>query len=333
MKRIASPLAAIAVALVSLASSAWAQDVVEVTLSRYGTYEQRTAGEPTPIPDGSGDSAFSILTLMGMSSEFLSDPDNLLFVRAVTLQPPAPASLLGMDFFEGFGGFLYFDTFPSAAALESEFRTGNYLYTFGSLISGDQKFSLSIGTRELPAAPHITNFEATRQVDPTQPFTLVWTPESPDQGGAQLEIYDVESGDLVYDSGPIFGAHTSAEIPANSMTAGKVYQAELSATRIEFADPNSVPSRTAISSSLTRIELRTVGGAGGSLSIASIEVNPDGSLKLIVNCTPNQLLQVQRSGSLTPDWQTVDSQTPTESPAILNLPAPPEDVSYYQAVQ
>lgn len=333
MKRNASPLVTLAFALASLASSGRAQDVVDLTLSRYGTYEQLTAGEPTPIPDVAGQSAFSVLAVMGMSSEFLSDPDNLLFVRAVTLQPPAPASLLGMDFSEGFGGFLYYDTFTSAAALESGFRSGNYLYTFGSLISGDQKFTLSIGTRELPVAPHITNFEATRQVDPTQPFTLVWTPVSPDQGGAQLGVYDVETGELIYDSGPIFGAHTSAEIPANSMAAGKVYQAEVSGTRIEFADPTSVPSRTAISSSLTRIELRTVGGAGGSLSIASIEVNPDGSLKLIVNCTPNQQLQVQRSGSLPPDWQTVDSQTPTESPAILNLPAPPGGISFYQAVQ
>lgn len=333
MKRISFPRTAVLVAFVSFAASGWAQDVVDLSLSRYGTYEQLTAAEPTPIPDVPDESAFSVLAVMGMSSDFLSDPDNLLFVRAVTLQPPAPASLLGMDFSDAFGGFLYYETFTSAAALESEFRSGNYLYTFGSLISGDQKFTLRVGTRELPAAPHITNFEATKKVDPTQPFTLVWTPESPDQGGAQLEVYDVETGELVYDSGSILGAHTSAEIPANSMKTGKVYQAEVSATRVEFADPNSVPSRTAISSTLTRIELRTGGGGGGSLSIASIEVNPDGSLKLIVNCTPNQSLQVQRSGSLIPDWQTVDSRNPAESPAIINLPAPPGGVSYYQAVQ
>ncbi|MFO1461851.1 MAG: hypothetical protein U1G08_20925 [Verrucomicrobiota bacterium] len=327
-----SPLLLI-VTVTCLASCGWAQDVVDINLTRYGTYEQLTAGEPTPVPDSDQEDPFSVLTMMGMSGDFLSDPDNLLFVRAVTLQPPAPASLLGLNFSEGFGGFLYYDSFTSAAALESEFRAGNYLYTFGSLISGDQKFTLRVGTRELPAAPHITNFQATRQVDPTQPFTLTWTPESPEQGGAQLDVYDVETGNPVYESGPIPGAHTSAEIPANSMQTGKVYRAEVSATRVEFSDPNTVPTRTVLSSTLTRIELRTGGGGGGSLSIASIEVNPDGTLTLIVNCTPNQLVQVQRSGSLLPDWQTVDSRTPTESPVIIHLPAPPGGVSYYQAVQ
>ncbi|MBL9175295.1 MAG: hypothetical protein JNL10_17275 [Verrucomicrobiales bacterium] len=324
-------IAAIAV-LVSLTSLARAQDVVDISLSRFGTYEQVTPGGPTPIPD-TDEAPFAVISVMGMSPEFLSDPDNLIFVRAVTLQPPAPGALIGMDFSESFGGFLYYEPFASAALLESEFRSGNYLYTFGSLILGDQKFTIRVGTRELPTAPWITNFEATRQVDPTRPFTLNWTPESPEQGGAQLEVTDVETGELVYDSNPIFGAHTSAEIPANVLVAGKVYRAEVSATRVEFADPGSVPTRTAISSSLTRIELRTTGGGGAPLSIASIESNPDGSLKLIVNCTPNQPLQVQRSASLAPDWQTVDSRTPAESPAIIPLPAPPGGVSYYQAVQ
>lgn len=168
------------------------------------------------------------------------------------------------------------------------------------------RFAVSVGPG--------TGFEATRQVDPTRPFTLNWTPESPEQGGAQLEVTDVETGELVYDSNPIFGAHTSAEIPANVLVAGRVYRSEISATRVEFADPSSVPTRTAISGSLTRIELRTTGGGGAPLSIASIESNPDGYLKLIVNCTPNQPLPVQRSERPSPDGRP---WTPGHPPSPL----------------
>lgn len=310
-----------------------AQDVAAVSLVRSGNFQQVSEGEPQPTPPTDDSSPFSCFSVMEMSEAFLSDPDNLDFVRGVTLQPPT-GSLRGMDFYEIFGGFVYFQDFTSQAALESAFRAGNYRFTFSSFLTGDEVSLIGVPETALPTAPRVLNFPAAQQVDPAQSFTLSWTPASPENGGAQLEVYDWETGAPVYDSGPLLGAVAAAEIPAGILQPGKSYQAELTASRFDAFDPDNVPTRSAYSNVTTVLLLKTGSGGGGTLAITSIAQEPVGSVTFTIDCQPGVPLELQRATALGSNWETVQTVTPDSSPAILILPLTDlGNASFFQAAQ
>lgn len=303
----------------ALTLPALGQDVVAITLFRTGEFLQADAGSPVPAPASDGEDPFSILSVMEMSGEFLSDPDNLIFVRGVTLQPPTGA-LRAMDFFDLFGGFVLFDTFTSQSALESAYRAGNYQYTFGSLIVGDQVYRMPVPDASFPEAPHIVNFAAAQNVDPSQSFTLEWSPAAPEQGGATVEVFDAETGEQVYDSDTLVGAVSSAEIPANILRPGRIYEVEVTVTRLDVFEDGTIPSFYASAASMTLLPLKTGSDGGGELSIQSIILEPGGEVQLIIECQPGVPLEIQRVDALSAVWQTIQSETPSSSPAVVVVP-------------
>jgi len=307
------PLAAV------FAVSSLAQDVVALSLTRTGEYQQLDAGAPVPIPSADGEDPFSLLAVMGMSGEFLSDPDNLIFVRGVTLEPPTGA-LRAMDFFDLFGGYVLFDSFTSASAMQSAYRAGNYEFTFGSLITGDQVFRMSVPDAALPEPAHVQNFTAAQSVDPSDAFTLQWTPAAPENGGAELLVFDVETGEEVYYSDTILGAVTSAEIPPNTLRPGRIYEAEIVLTRLDVLEDATIPTYFATAVSQTLLPLKTGSDGGGALAIQSIILEPAGEVRLIIECQPGLPLEVQRSDVLGGIWQTIQSETPASSPATVLVP-------------
>ncbi|HRI12774.1 MAG TPA: hypothetical protein PLX89_07185 [Verrucomicrobiota bacterium] len=297
-----------------------AQDVADISLFRSGSYLQLGDSAPEPIPETPEESPFILLSVMQMTDSFLSDPDNLLFVSAVTMDPPT-GLLRGMDFIEDFAGFVYFDTFTTALALENAFRAGTYQFTFGSLIVGDEVFNLSLPNASMLAPPQILNFEAAQAVDPTRSFVFNWTPDSPDFGGARLEVYDTADGTQAYDSGPILGAVSSAEIPANTLQIDRSYQAEITFTRFDVLENESIPTQAAGSMVTTRVSLKTSSGVSPTVRILSISVDTADQAVLVIECTPGIPLSLQQAGSLTANWETVRAFTPDTSPAEVTLSA------------
>lgn len=332
MKSLSHPGRALLLAII-LNLPALSQDVSYIELYRTGDYQQFTEGDPVPVPPDEWGGPFSLLTVMGMSGDFLSDPDNLLFVRAVTLQPPTGA-LLGLDFLEAVGGFALYDSFPSASALQSAYRAGPYRYTFGSLITGDEVFRMTISDASLPEPPRIINFAAAQNVDPSDAFTLSWTPASPEDGIAELTVFDAETGELVFESDTLSGAVTSATIPADTLRSGRTYEAEVTISRLDVLVEDAVPSLFATSSSLTLLPLKAGSGGGGALAIQAIVLESDGEVQLIVECQPGVPLAIQRSTALGGQWQTIQSETPAASPATLRVPLSSfGDLSFLRATQ
>lgn len=317
----------------TLTVAALSQDVRSVELFRTGDYQQFEDADPVPFPSENGEDPFTVLAVMGMSDEFLSDPDNLIFVRAVTLQPPS-GSLRAMDFFEFFGGFILVDSFTSATAMQSAFRAGNYQYTFSSVLTGDEVFRMSIADAALPDPARVVNFAEAQQVNPADAFTLQWSPASPEDGGAELVVFDAETGEMVYDSDTLLGAVSSATIPANTLRAGRLYEAELTVTRLDVLEDGITPSQFATSASMTLLPLKTGSDGGGALAIQSIILETEGEVQLIIECQPGVPLEVQRSNPLGGEWQTIQTQIPAASPVALRVPlASFGDLSFLRAAQ
>jgi len=317
----------------SLWSGAGAQDVADVALYRSAYYQQISSAEPEPATPAEGNSPFTAMSVMEMSEAFLNDPENLGWIRAVTLQRPT-GSLMGMTFIESLAGFVAFETFTSAAALESAYREGIYRFTLSSFLTGDENYSLGLPDRSLLPPPRVLNFAAAQELDAAQPFTLRWEPRSTQQELIELEVFDVETGERIYDAGILDGPLDSLTIPADSLPPGKTYQAELIITRIDADDFESVPSRYASTGVLTALPMRTRSGGGGSLAIAALSLDADGSVRCTITCQPGVPLELQRSTSLGSNWQTVESTTPESSPVTLVLPGGSlGDLSFLRAVQ
>jgi hypothetical protein len=317
----------------SLWSGVGAQDVADVSLYRSAYYQQVSDAAPEPSAPADGNVPFTAVSVMEMSDAFLSDPENLDWIRAVTLQPPT-GPLSGMTFNESFAGFVVFDTFTSAAALESAYREGIYRFTLSSFLTGDETYNLGLPDRSLLPPPRILNFTSAQDLDAAQPFTLRWEPRSTVELYIELEIFDVETGERVYDAGILDGPLDSLTIPANSLLADKTYQAELIVTRIDTDDFESVPSRYASTGVLTALSMRTRSGSGGDLIITGLSLDADGSVRCTITCQPGVPLELQRLAGLGSQWQTVESTTPASSPMTVVLPGESlGELSFLRAVQ
>lgn len=309
--------------LLPILASTWnvrAQDVADISLYRSTVYRQTTDGEPQPITPSEVESPFSALAVMEMTGAFLSDPDNLEFVRATTLQPPT-GSLRALSFFDVFGGFVGYETFTSGAALESAFRAGNYRYTFSSFITGDEKHDLGVPDGSLLPVRRILDFAATQKVDPALPFVVRWNPLTAAPQFSDLEIRDPDTGDTVYDSGYLDGPVASIEIPAGILQPGRTYAAGLTITRVDTEDTANVPNRYASTAVTTEFDLKTISGGGDPLAITTIAVDPNGSVRLVITCKAGVPLEVQRATGLGSEWQTISTTVPVASPATVILPA------------
>lgn len=127
----------------------------------------------------------------------------------------------------------YFETqatFDSESELDAIYQDGNYHATVvvNGVESTHGPFNLAGGTA--PNQPYFTNFNAFQQVDPSQPFTVEWTPfdSPPADGRVSLEIEEAPGySDLDLDVEGILVTDSSATIPANSLEPNNRYIATL----------------------------------------------------------------------------------------------------------
>ena len=295
-----------------------AQEVVDVSLYRAGFYEQTGASEPQPIPETPDESPFYFLAVMAMSEEFLSDPDNLIFVRGTTLQPPS-GSLRALDFLEVFGGFVDFRTYTSAEALQAANRDGTYTFTFSSVLTGDSEFSLFVPDAAIPQPAQVLNFAAAQSIDPQQNFVLSFTPDSPAVGGVRLEVYSAADGQQVYDSGPVAGVQSALTLPAGTLQPGADYIAEIAFTRLDLNDNANFPSRSAGSVATTRLPLKASSGEVPAPQITGIARNDADELVLTIQCTPGVPLVVTQAASLAESGSVLRTLTPEASPVQVSI--------------
>ncbi|MBX3734303.1 MAG: hypothetical protein KF791_17135 [Verrucomicrobiae bacterium] len=329
-----SPSAGLLLAVsLTLLGAMQAQDVSAVTLFRTANYVQSTVDNVAPEPPEDGVLPYTAFANMEMTDDFLSDPDNLLFVRGVTLQPPS-GPLRTLQFVEFYGGFTQEEGFQSADGLENAYRAGTYRFTFGSLITGDQIFQVPVAEQSLLTPARVTNFDAAQQVDPGAVFPIQWSPPAPEDGGVSLEIWDLNTGDLVFELEQFDTPATSALIPAGLLQPGRDYEVELILARRDFEDDSALPHRLAATLATTRLPLRTTSGGSAAPVITSITLDPAGALQLVVTCRVGIALELEQSATPESAWSPLQSVVPDVSPATLTLPAASlPDVAFLRVVQ
>jgi hypothetical protein len=132
-------------------------------------------------------------------------------------------------------------------AMNGEWPPGNFTYTITSASDGTKSSVMNLSSDFYPSAPRISNFAEAQMILASQNFTLTWDSlQRPAMDFAYLRIE--QNGALVFETSPIPGAvgalngfATSVTIPANRLSAGKVYTATLTSWHAIARDTTTIP--------------------------------------------------------------------------------------------
>ena len=158
--------------------------------------------------------------------------------------------------------------FEHRLELDATYGDGTYTVTINAVNDGQRVIGLNLSGDAYPSTPRYSNLTAARAIDHTADFTLTWDAMA---GGTAGDIVMVEiqqeggNGDSEVfaspspgEAGQLTGLNTSVVIPANTLAAGREYQAT-----IRFIKPTAMDSTYA--SGLagymkeTQTQLRTAG--------------------------------------------------------------------------
>ena len=230
----------------------------------------------------------------------------------------------------------YKESFASRADLDDAYPTGSYLLELrDQTVTTTNSVALQVNATGYPPIPHFSSFPATQAVDATHDATLAWDPFAGATTNAEfisLNVYTPD-GTLVYRAPDPCSGRTLAPdagqtvIPANTLTNGVSYTAELSFSHLTDRDKEmaGVPgSGFASLTRITRLVLKTGSGQPGGPApmVNRISVNATSGLVFEIAFTPGQPVVIESTPSLGGAFQTLLTTNPPASPVTITLPIP-----------
>ncbi len=299
-------------------------------LSKQVNYRQTSADAPAQDPD-LGASAFAFMDLPGTS----------LGTGVVTLKVPTSTpfvfKLKVLDPIINVGDAsrrFFVEKFASRADLDDAYPAGSYaLELRNSGVTVTNTVSLQVTATGYPPIPHYSNFAATQSVEATRDATVAWDPYAGSSTNSEfisLNVY-APDGTLVFRAPDPCHNRTLAPdasgvvIPANTLTNGVSYTAELSFSHLTDHDKTltGVPGTGLASlSRITRLTLKTGAGAvtAPAPTLNRIAFTAPSSLVLELAFTPGQPFTVESAPALGGTFQPLLTTNPPVSPVILTLP-------------
>ncbi|MBU6401899.1 MAG: hypothetical protein KGS61_16405, partial [Verrucomicrobia bacterium] len=193
-------------------------------------------------------------------------------VNSATLQVPGGA-VETLSSQTGSTQFQFKSNFATAAALDTAFTAGSYVYAISTAHDGlKNALSLALPPDNFPAAPVVSNFGAAQAVNAAADFTLTWGSFS---GGTTNDLIEVEVDDATtfqtvfstpYPGSPgvLNGTAVSVVIPAGTLTTNRSYQVNLTFDKITSFDQASYPGAIGVVLFAARTSLTLVTGAGAA---------------------------------------------------------------------
>jgi hypothetical protein len=251
--------------------------------------------------------------------------------------PPAPLphklDFLSATTFIGTGLSVQNQSFSSKAALDAAYPAEDYAFQVrNTAVQVIDQVVLHVQASGYPPIPRFANYAAAQAVDPTNDFTLEWTPV-PGAGtndALALQIAD-NTGTIVFSAPntcldialPVTAA--SIVVPAGTLVVGQSYQATLSFFHVTDHQADSVTAEVGVAAlgSVTRMPLVAMAGAAPAsaavFSLVRVSDPHTGLLQLTVS--PSHDYVIQTALSPTGPWTPFSTnQSPVGS---LNVPFDP----------
>lgn len=186
-----------------------------------------------------------------------------------TVTTPGTAVVRPENNFDG-TTFDYEALYASKTDLDRFFPNGTYSVSLDTAHDGTKTVPLTFPADNYPNVPTLSNFSSLQAVDSAQSLTISWGSFSGADNSSsyfiQLRV-ETDSGEEVYHSpgigkgGALTGTSVSVDIPANTLSPGRKYSAELVFARIVATDSSTYSGATfrAVFAKSTDFTVQTTG--------------------------------------------------------------------------
>ncbi len=297
-------------------------------LSKQLNYLQTSVDDPTLDP-----------TLGALAFGFMDLPGTGLGTGVVTFKvPTANPHAFKLKVLEPIFGItdmsrrFYKESFASRADLDDAYPTGSYLLELrDQSVTTTNSVALQVSATGYPPIPHFSSFPATQAVDATHDTALAWNSFAGATTNTEFISFNVYApdGTLVFRApDPCHGRTLAPDaagtvIPANTLTNGVSYTAELSFSHLTDHDKmmSGVPgSGLASLTRITRVAVNTTGVQAMAPTLNRIAFNAPSGLVFEIAFTPGQPVIIESTPLLGGAFQTLLTTNPPVSPVTITLP-------------
>jgi hypothetical protein len=145
--------------------------------------------------------------------------------------------------------------FSTKKLLDANFKAGSYAFAIHTPDSGSNGASLKLPADAYPPTPQIVNWDGAQAVESELPFVLQWNALTNGGSGSNylvsLDVTDT-NGTTVFNTpeffqpGALNGTNVSVEIPADGLSPGQIYDAQLLVIKAAVRNTSSVPGAAGI---------------------------------------------------------------------------------------
>jgi hypothetical protein len=209
-----------------------AADFEDFRIERGHRFEQTTAGQPLPDPDG----GFEFNAEMQASAP--------LAISTATLRTPPPGADIALQPNSTFDEFEFSDEVNTQAEFDTLYPAGRYSFAIQGL-QGSQEIFLDVPATNYPPAPHV-QFDPNTAIPADQPLVLRWDAWPDGAASDFIQLHVEGAGNNVIfetpdrgDKGAFNGLATFTLIPAGTLVPGETYAARLVFERIVHTDEST----------------------------------------------------------------------------------------------
>lgn len=280
------------------------------SLYRNGAFEQRTAGDPTPLTGGQAFSFGAFVTSPSLGAAAtngsLTRPDgsrtNLLAFAGYYLQSSERAG--------------------TEAALDAIAPPGPYTLRFTQSGLPERTVEIDVPTNR-PPVPRITNFEAAQSIDANADFVLAWNgiPDAGVRDSISLTVVGADGRIVFLAPDPCVplelpASATSVVIPARTLPTNSLASATLVFNRVFYFSTNDVPKMSGFGNLGRSTQFNLATGArpapAGPAAFSGYRLLANGRPQFVLSGSAGRAYTIQRAGAPGPaaGWAAVATVTP-----------------------
>lgn len=264
-------------------------------ITRRGNYAQESAADPVPSDEG----------LPFIFGAVVASPPLGPQLTAATLEFP-DGSLTNLATFNFFS---FYETFPTEAELLAAYPAGTYTERF-TQIGEPERVAEIESDLEFPPIPKVTNFAEAQAVAATQPFTLQWNGFTGATGDDFMTIFvsDDQNSTIVFQAPDpcvprtIQATDTSIILPANTLSPGRTYHAEILFGKSFLFETNRFPTMFGYGFNYrsTWFPMKAAGGVtpADPAVLSGVELQDNDRVAFVLQGSPNRSYAIQRASHL-----------------------------------
>jgi len=215
------------------------------------------------------------------------------------------------------------DSYGTLEELDVDYVWGDYILLFDTVNDGSFSCLVELPEAQLPPAPRLLDFAASRAVDPGLPLELNWVYDAPAKAGDFVQVYinlghsEVFSTPDVGEPGALDGRSTSVIIPSGVLVPGGIHGVNIEVTRILSTNSDCYPDGEGVGALFRSTEILVAAMTPPQLRLLSGPVN--GAVMVEVQSEPGTLVTLEGGVDLR-QWSLVATNIADSDTNVFVVP-------------